>query len=344
MRKLFSILMAGLLAVLILPLTAQAFSSNVPQSDSDSSGNITVDKSTVIKDNYFTAGNVVIIEGEIQKDLFAFAQSVDLSGKVGGNVFTGANMVKIDGPVGGDVYAGAATLEIGKNAVITGDLIAGAGTVTINGKVNGKVWTGTGTLSLGSTAVIGKEIVYSSDKAAKVSPDAKIAKITQKIAPKPEKSKVIKEQITNHFLGFLMALLVGVLMLTLLAKWTKSASEQIKSHFWKTLGWGFLFLVATPLALIIALVTVIGIPLAFISGALYFIAIYLAKIIAALALGEYISKQKWLPIWSLTLGLAIIVILCALPYIGGFIGFVVLLLGLGGLVIGANTCCKNVTK
>lgn len=341
MKKLLAILAASLVVIFVLPLTTQAFSFNVPTSDSDSAGNITVDKNIVIKDNYFTAGNTVVIEGEIQKDLFAFAQSVDLSGKVGGNVFTGASAIKINGPVGGDVYAGAATLEIGKNAVIEGDLITGAGTVTVDGKVNGKIWAGTGTLAFGSSAVVGKEIVYSSDNVAKVNSGAKINQITQKITPKPEKSKVVKDQFMNHFLGFLMMLLVGVLMLTLLSKWTKSASEQIKTHFWKTLGWGFLVLVATPIALIIVLVTVIGIPLAFITGALYFIAIYLAKIIAAFALGEYISKQKWLPIWSLTLGLAIVVILCALPYVGGFIGFVVLLLGLGGLVISATTCCKK---
>lgn len=341
MKKFLGIFVVSLLMVFVLPLSAQAFSFNVPTSDSDSAGNITVDKSTVIKDNYFTAGNTVVVEGEIQKDLFAFAQSVDMSGKVGGNVFTGANAIKINGSVGGDIYAGGASVEIGKNAVIEGDLIMGAGNATVDGKINGKIWAGTGTLTFGSSAVVAKEIVYSSDNVAKVNSSAKINQITQKIAPKPEKSKEVKSQITNHFLGFLMMLLVGVLMLTLLSKWTKSASEQIKTHFWKTLGWGFLILVATPIALIIALVTVIGIPLAFITGALYFIAIYLAKIIFAFALGEYISKQKWLPIWSLTLGLAIVAILCALPYIGGFIGFVALLLGLGGLVIGATTCCKK---
>ena len=336
MRKFIFLVVA--VCLFLLPTSAKAVSVATNASDN---GDYTLAQSETIADNFLVAGSNLDLKGTVQEDLFIFGQNVTLSGVVGGNVFAGAAQVNVDGNIKGDLYAGTGNLYVNKGAVIEGDLIAGAGSVKIDGEIKGKVYAGVGNLTIGSSAIVAKEIVYSSDSTAKVSSDAKIAQITQKITPKPEKSKVVKDQITNQFLGFLMALLVGVIMITLLSKWTKAAAEQVHSHFWKTLGWGFLFLVATPIAIIIALMTVIGIPLAFITGALYFIAIYLAKIIVAFALGGYITKQKWLPIWSLTLGLAIIVLLGVLPFIGGFISFVVLIIGLGGLVIGANTCCKK---
>lgn len=339
MRKLIFAVVA--MCLLLLPASAHAVSVGNLSSDN---GNYTLPQTETISDNFLVAGSNLDLKGTVQKDLFIFGQNITLSGIVGGNVFVGAAQVSVDGTIKGDLYAGSGNLSINKSSIIEGDLITGAGSVKIDGEIRGKVYAGVGTLSIGSSAVVAKEIVYSSDSVAKVSSDAKIAKITQKIAPKPNKTKIVKDQITNQFLGFLMALLAGVIMITIFSKCTKPATEQIHSNFWKTLGWGFVFLVATPVAMVIALITVIGMPLAFITGAFYFVAIYLAKIVAALALGEYISKNKWLPIWSLTLGLAIIVILSALPYIGGLIGLIALLLGLGGLIIGANTCCKNVSK
>ena len=93
------------------------------------------------------------------------------------------------------------------------------------------------------------------------------------------------------------------------------------------------FILAGP-ALLLALMTVVGIPLALIFGALYLIDLYVAKLFVGMALGRWLKKvlnQKWSKYLSFILGLAAFYVLSALPVVGFIVGVVGLLTGLGAL-------------
>lgn len=341
MKKFLSILGLVLIVLLVIPATAQALSFRVAQQDQAS---ITVEKDQVIRDNYLVAGNIIDIKGQVTGDLFAFGQNVDVFGKVNGNVFTGASTVRISGSVGGDVYAGGGIVDLSKEAVIEGDLITGAGTVKIDGEVKGKVWAGVGFLTIGETAKIPGEIIYSSDNKAQVKAGAVVGKIVQKVQEKAKEGALWRSKSFNTLMGFLMSLLVGIILISILPKWSLEISQRIKTDLWKSLGWGLVFLIAIPIVIFICLIIIIGMPLAMILFALYLIALYLAKIMAGLALGQYLSKNKWQAIWSLTLGLLIIFALSALPFVGGLISFLAILLGLGAIATNCYLHCRKSTK
>jgi len=105
------------------------------------------------------------------------------------------------------------------------------------------------------------------------------------------------------------------------------------------LGIGFLVLVATPIAALIVAITLIGLPLALISVALWLIAIYLAKIFVAAWIGEglvHSGTQVRSLALPLLVGLVIVFVAINLPYIGGILHFLVILLGLGMVFLRAR--------
>jgi hypothetical protein len=103
-------------------------------------------------------------------------------------------------------------------------------------------------------------------------------------------------------------------------------------------GVGFIVLVGIPIAAIIAAVTLIGLPLGLIALACWLVAIYFAKIIVAGFLGRsLLEKSDTHASTALVLlaGLVPIFIAINLPYVGGLVNFLLIVLGLGMLVLRA---------
>jgi len=79
-------------------------------------------------------------------------------------------------------------------------------------------------------------------------------------------------------------------------------------------------------------ITIIGIPLAMVVFLAYLLALIIAPIFAALCLGKYVLKKKQKNIVKpAAVGIVILAVLVAIPFIGGFVKLVVLLLGLGAI-------------
>ncbi|MCL5036360.1 MAG: polymer-forming cytoskeletal protein [Chloroflexi bacterium] len=338
--RLKKILLGVILIALILSGTfaaAYAFSFSLPTSQT---GSVTIDESKVIEDNHFVSGNLIDFSGTAKKDLFLFAATVMYDGKTDGSLFVGGGQVKLDGEINGDIYAFAGNLEIGKAAVINGDIIAFAGTVRVDGKVKGKILAGVGNLILGPGAEVEGKITYYSSEKANVAEGAKIGEISQREPKKePIQGEVVKTKSPFSILfkpvflvfSFLTAFFVGIIFILMAPMWAEKVSQEIRSHFWKSLITGFIFLVVVPAISAICFVLIIGIPLALIILVVYFIYVYLATIFAALGLGQWILKNKVHPIWSLGLGLLILLLLRLIPYAGGIFGFIALLVGLGAM-------------
>jgi len=99
-----------------------------------------------------------------------------------------------------------------------------------------------------------------------------------------------------------------------------------------------MILFLTPIAALIVCFTIIGIPMGLITLALYGIALYLAQIPVGLFIGRWIIgrfrlvESKAIMVGALAVGLAILKLLSLIPYFGFFVGFVVVLFGLGAIV------------
>ena len=102
-------------------------------------------------------------------------------------------------------------------------------------------------------------------------------------------------------------------------------------------GVGFLTIVAPPIAAVLAALTLIGLPLGLITLMLWLVSGYLSKIVIAGFLGRSLlsDKSDGGPSSALILlaGLVPIFVAINLPYVGGLIDFLLIVLGLGSLVI-----------
>lgn len=328
MKKVLFFLAAMAIIFIAMPVNAKAFSTIVPNNNQTET---VVNQDQVINDNCLVAGNLVNVKGEITKDLFGFGSAVEVSGKVDGNAFLGANTIYINGAINGDVYAGGNYVSIGKDAVINGDLITGASMINVNGQVKGKIWAGAEKISFGENAKVDGQVTYSSDNTASIATGAQVTNITQKAQVKI--NQTWQSSLSSKLMSFLMAFVTGLILILLLSKWMKGNAENLQASPWKSLGWGLLLLIGLPIVCVIGMIIVIGVPASMILLTLYFIAIYIAQIVAGLCLGNTIGKGKWAPIWAMTLGLLIINVLELIPYIGFITGFAVLLFGLGSLGI-----------
>jgi hypothetical protein len=96
-------------------------------------------------------------------------------------------------------------------------------------------------------------------------------------------------------------------------------------------------LIAAPVAAIIAMITLVGLPLGLIGLSVWILGIYLAKIIVAGFLGRSLltnigDAQPAIPLVLLA-GLVPVFIAINLPFIGGLINFLLIILGLGTLAL-----------
>ena len=256
--------------------------------------NVTVNEAST-KDA-FLAGASINVESVSVRDLYAAGENIRIDSNIGRNAYLGGSKITINGTIDGDVEIAAENITIGKEAVITG---------TLN-------YPETANINIPETAKIGKKTTY------------EVTEVT--------KEDSIMYTIEGKFYSFLSMLLIGIILMALNKKVFAKIAKKDKElgEFAKDVGIGFVCLLVIPIAAIIIMCTVIGLPLALISLILYGLMIYLSVIPTAYYLGHAFLKGKVKNDFLLfTIALFAIYILKMIPGIGGLVGFISLCFGLG---------------
>jgi len=370
-RGLAAILIVTLLLMILTAVPVLAF-------DARSGLAVTVASGEVVDDDLYVAANSVIIDGTINGDLWAagntitvnglvtgsvmaVGRTVDINGDVGHAVRAGGETIIVNGDVSGDAILGCSQAHIAGTAKIGGDLLFGAGNAHIDGLIEGDIKGQGGeiaisngvagnialeveSLTISPTANIQGNLTYTSEQEANIQTGAQIAGATaHKLPPlKEERAKAFPfaffSGIGGKVIGFLMALIAGLVIILLAPRRLTSIAESIRSRPGPSAGWGALILFVTPIAAIIACITIIGIPVGLITLALWGIAMYLAQIPVGLFIGRWIIGHfrevdgKAIMVGTLALGLVILKLLRLIPHLGFFIGLAVIIFGLGAVV------------
>jgi len=292
-------------------------------------GNINVN--SVLNGDLMTGGGNIRIKDNVSGDIRAMGGTVEIEGTVGGDIQAVGGNILINGDnVGGDisVLGGALTVE----SDVDGNLEFEGGDITIKGVVNGNVTVKVESLKLTEDALIKGNLHYTSQ----VEPDFNEEQVEGSI----EKGVVVKKAVSpfkgivGKILGAIALLVISIIIVLILPTTSNTLAENIKKHFWKSLLFGLIALIVVPVASIIIAITVIGLPVALVLLVLYILALYLSKIFAALWLGKLIlGNPKKNLILAMIIGIIIYVLLVNIPYIGGWIRFVAVLLGLGAMTV-----------
>lgn len=296
--------------------------------------------SSTVHGDAFIGGGQVSVTGHIDDDLFIGGGNVTVAGPVGGDVRIGGGNIRIEGDVAGELMVGGGNVEIAQDSSIAGPVYVGAGQLTIAG-TTGAVLAGADTVQLTSTARINGDLQYASANQARIDSGAIISGETKHRLP-PQSAASRKTTTAALVSGGVLWLLVSVIMLLLYVyvfpNKAQIVSTDWKNNFWVNLLVGFMFLVVTPIAGVVLLVSIIGIPLGIGIFLLYPIALYIGKLAGVVAAGTWLrslldkqagAKVDWI---SALVGFIILTLVGVVPVLGGLVVFIVFLSGLGALL------------
>ena len=353
-------ILAGLAMLLGLALPAQALQLKKARSVSVPSGQTlddtllavgnTVPIDGVLTGDLLAVAKRIVIRGTVKGDLLSFGQDLDLEGTVGGNVYCFGRRADIRGEARSLLAFGQSVrlLSAGRTEA---DLLAFASDVDLDGSVGRDAMTFAGSTELRGS--VGRNLTVRSDRITLASP-ARVGgdfaahlrgKGNVQVEPgvtilgkrethrKQEPARYLRPKFYFWLAVRLSAALVAGLLLRWLFPAVFSAPLQTAGAVLRNAGVGFLILVATPIAVILLAITLIGLPIAAAGLALWLLGLYLAKIFVAASIGQGIQPSapgKAGPFaLALLLGLLVVFAAIHIPYVGGVIHFLVLLLGLG---------------
>jgi cytoskeletal protein CcmA (bactofilin family) len=266
----------------------------------------------------------VDIDGHIERNLIAFGENV---------------IIGRDGWVEKDVHFGATSLTIQGRV---GGLVKGkGGEIFISGQVDGDVDVKGDDLVIQPTAIIGGELKFCGKKAPKIEPGAQIlGKISHNAPEEKEKSGYTLGDFFIDVWSFLALILTGGIMLAFCGTFPVEVTNQIKSQWLKSITLGFVFVVCLPIMAAILLVTLIGIPLGLMILVCWVILFYLAKIFGGMVIAEWLLRKlrggrPARVFWTMILGIAIVVILMNVPFLGVGLKIVFVLLTFGAFFLAA---------
>jgi len=305
----------------------------------------TVNVTGPVKGDVIVAGGNVKIKGEVEGNVRVVGGTVEISNKVGKNVnaFGGIIIIDQNAEIGWDVLIGAGSVEI--RGKVGGDVKGGAGSVVlaseINGNVDLKLDPEDGQLILYPQADIKGNLKYSAPQEAEIKEGAYVAgetfyePIVPPVAPFKKSFEVFS--LLRKVLGLLALIVVGLIIILLARKKSKEIGERMLDNPWSSLGWGLIYLIITPVVLILIAITLIGIPLSLIILVFYLIALYITKVFVGIALGRKLLKwwkkgQEVSLVWAMILGVILFSIFTSLPFIGWIILFLGTCWALGSMI------------
>ena len=300
-----------------------------------------------VKGDVLLAGGDIKVTDTVGQNLYAAGGSIALSSQVAGNARLAGGQVTIShrGGIAGKASIAAASVQMAGR--VGRYLAVYAESVRIDGEVGDDLRIVARFVEIGPDAKIGGKLIYRSPQPAQIAPSAVIAGgVTQLEMVWPgEKVYSIARVATwiSLFVLLLSLLLVGAIMILAFPEFSADAARTVRSDPWKALGLGFALLLCLPVAAILFLLSVVGVPLGIALLLFYPVMLLLGYITGALFLGDaagaWVARRRartFTPRWrymALAAALFVLLLVSEIPLVGGIAHFALLLFGLGAFWI-----------
>lgn len=361
-RIMFSVVIILLILFLLTP--GSVWAAAVITGDA-----LTIGAREVVEDDVYLFGDVVtisglvrgdvivfcreaIIDGTIEGSLLVFAETIRIDGEIVGTARGGANSIFFSGTTSRDLMMAANTLSVsgkvgqdlfgaGNNITVTGsigrDVLASMNRLVIDAPVGGNIRAYTSDLVLGPKAVVSGGITYTSDNEASIDSDAVISGQLKKLDP-PAKQAVSGpgRSVWSFIRPILSLLALTLLMVLVFPGLTKGTAGMIGEKPGSSAGYGALVVFGAPLAAVILLITIIGIPISFLSMFLYMVLLYTARVFAGYFLAAIFFKRinkELQPVWIALSGVLILALLIQIPYLGWLINLAAVIFASGAFLL-----------
>ena len=348
-----------------------AFTSPTPASGAEFRKNdtVTVAKDETIKTDLYAMGDHIRLEGTVDGDVFGFGQQVEISGHITGDLICFCHTLRISGQIDGNLRSLANNITLSGNVdksastftemltvdpsgkigrsltsftkslnldgSLGRDLLTMFGKATINGTIGGSLTAKGENLTINSGASIGGPAKFEGDNPADVSSSAKLAS--------PLEYKKMEHKSHNNVRGsgyYVWAViwaaayvLFGLVLLSLLPGFSREASANVE-NVGASFGLGVLVFFAVPIAAVIACVTVVGLFVGLTTLFLWYGSLYFAQVIVGATVGQWImgrAADTWGLVGRMVVGICILRVGMAVPYLGMWLKYAVIIWGVGAL-------------
>lgn len=326
-------------------------------------------------EDVFTAGQTVDIKGEgATGDVAAAGANVTVSGDVRGYVMAAGANVNVNAPVGNDLWAAGANVvinnSIADNAIIAGSSVVieptgsvghdariaassadvrgriarnlniAAANALISSEIGGDAEVYAENLTLNPGAIVRGNLIVHSPNEPVVSPQAQIlGRLDYRKTESNQGStaNAFGNWLGNWLLTFLWIAVLGLAAVWFSPVWTNRVAEMLKANTGKSFLVGLIVMLLVPIVFIILLVTVIGLPLAFLLGALSVAVFLLSGAFISYFVGDWFLRQikrwensNWLKI---VFGALLVTFVMSLPWLGGLAKLAVMFFGVGAFLL-----------
>lgn len=329
---------------------------------------MTIGSGETIEDDILFSGVSAIIDGTVKGDVFVFADNVVINGTIEGNLVVISSTLDVKGRVTGSTLAGSEDLlvtgkvdrnlvtaggtlridqsaTVGHNWIAFGEILrtdgridrgilAAADSLTIDGLVARDVKAYIDDLNIGSNAQVAGSVEYHSERQASVASGAR----TGELIFRPEKYEFNWESNTwtgvGLAIGFGGFLAVGLILLSLFPQLRLDFYRSVAEKPWQTPLVGLLILLVTPIAAILVMITLVGLPLGLLSLLLYPLAIYFGQVLLSWTVGRLVADRwTWLGTqhWVVIFLAGALITTIMVEALGFAAGFIAVIYGLGGL-------------
>ena len=333
---------------------------------------LTIASGEVREGDLYAAGEAVRVDGRLNGDLVAGARRILVDGRVEGDVFAAANTIDLRGPIGdstriagqiltvdttidGDLLAGGEELHLTENASVAGGLTAAASLVEIDGTVGRGARVAAGEIIVRGT--VNGDANFIADR-LDLAPGARITgdldyrartPLSPEAAAQVEGAVRYEEPIEDPedggggfgflfwFWQVLASLLTGIVVVAALRGVVERLVASIAEE--TTLGalLGFTAFLLIPVAAAIAIVTLVGLPIGVAAVLLFGLALYAAKLPIAVWLGGRLlglaGRPGASPYAAMAVGILLLYLLFAIPFVGWLFWLAATWLGLGAMVV-----------
>jgi cytoskeletal protein CcmA (bactofilin family) len=301
------------------------------------------------------AGQRIQTTGPITGDLFAAGRSVDIRGPVGDSTRVTGEQVTVDASIDGDLVVAGNRCQVFERARITGGVLAACASVQMDGAVDGDLRAGAGEVVIGGT--VSGNAILRADRVA-LAPGARIVGDLDYRARTPLSSEEadrvggtvsFDEFVDEESAGLTAAsvlfwgwqttaaLLAGILVVALFRRLVPGLVSAIAANTTVGALLGFAAFLMVPVGSFVVMITVVGIPIGVVSVLLFGVALYVAKLpIAVWAGGRLLAmagRPEASPYAAMGLGVVVLYVLFAIPYLGWLVWLGATWLGLGAMVL-----------
>lgn len=296
----------------------------------------TVDVASEVYGDVFCAGQNITISGLVHGDVICAGQTVTVTGTIDGDVRLAGQTVTLGGPVGGNATVASQSFSLGSGAKVTGDfslasgdgtfngtvgrdLAVSSGDITIAGQIGRNIKGNTTNLTLSEGSHVNGNVEYTSNNDLRRSGGALVdGTVTRKDVPKQESKRgAVFGFAAAWFLYWFCAMLLTALVLVLIMpSLIHRTTNRAVASPWRALATGFVASILVPIAIVLFMATVIGIPLAFIVGLAWLLVVLLSGPFFGYYIGRLILRGSTRPIVIMLVGAGLLLITYFIPVVG----------------------------